>query len=658
MKTRIIGQAVFFLGLLAAIFILPLTVSAATLLTPRWGEVITSGSDYTITWAASEEDVTCKIEYSIGKREGWQTIVDQYPAFLSSYDWEVIAPPNNKKCLLRITTYDARGRRRSVHRSSRFAIEILRLLEPDGQYPIRSESKKTIRWITHLTQKPVSYVQLDYFIYGGSSWKEIATLKGNPELYFWFVPESIKKGRRALVRVTLKDEDGRRIGRDRSDSFFQILEPTAARKTIFYNAQIITMERDKFVNGALLVNGNTIESLGTNKAILAQRDFNTLVVNVGGLTIIPGFIDPHTHLLNDAEWNGYSLDGVQWLALTNGITGVGNIGDLPEQIEHYIRYANDGNMRLRSYHYLCYNNHCGDLCEKNWHEKYLPKYEHAPNVWVNGIKLFVERSVCPSIMPSFSNELMEEFTDAGKAEWGEGKNALFLDIDDLANVIAEADGNEYQVAIHAIGDLGIQTTLEAIEKVLTDNFHRHMIFHNHFIRDDMLNSYADSDILAILEPARPGQAEWYAQHVGEENMKYFKRWQELLDSGAPIAGNSDWPYGSINPIRRIEQFVNNKVPDYIDREDHTLSVTEALRLMTIRSAYAMQSEKKTGSLKPGKLADLVILSDNPLEIDPLIMEDIQVFMVMVDGWVEYWNENFKPHPAVPLKKVKHLFNAK
>ena len=172
-----------------------------------------------------------------------------------------------------------------------------------------------------------------------------------------------------------------------------------------------------------------------------------------------------------------------------------------------------------------------------------------------------------------------------------------------------------------------------------------MIFHNHFIRNDMLNRYANSDIFAILEPARPGQAEWYVLNAGENNMKYFKRWKELVDSGAPIAGNSDWPYGSINPIRRIEQFVNSYVPHYPNRKDHSLPAIDALKLMTIRSAYAMHCEDKTGSLKPGKLADLVVLSDNPLEIDPAKIENIQVLMTMVDGWVEYWNENFKSHPV-------------
>ena len=91
--------------------------------------------------------------------------------------------------------------------------------------------------------------------------------------------------------------------------------------------------------------------------------------------------------------------------------------------------------------------------------------------------------------------------------------------------------------------------------------------------------------------------------------------------------------------------MNSYVPVYPDRMDQSLPVLEALKLMTIRAAYTMKCEDKMGSLKPGKSADLVILSDNPLEIDPANMEDIQVLMTMVDGWVEYWSEYFNPDPA-------------
>jgi predicted amidohydrolase YtcJ len=69
--------------------------------------------------------------------------------------------------------------------------------------------------------------------------------------------------------------------------------------------------------------------------------------------------------------------------------------------------------------------------------------------------------------------------------------------------------------------------------------------------------------------------------------------------------------------------------------DDLLTVEEALPLMTIESAYSVLRDDKIGSLKAGKLADLIILSDNPLEVDPDAIPDIQVLMTMVGGKVEH-----------------------
>ncbi len=642
MKKRTAFHILFLGGVFSTVFLFPAVLPAATFLTPTRGEIIASGSDFTVTWTASPRDVNCKIEYSMAGHRGWKTIVERYPAAESRYTWTVAVPRrNNSKCRLKITTYDDSGRKRCVKRSAPFYIEIVRLLEPNGQYPLKCGSKKTIRWVTHRTRRPVFRVKLAYSTNSGRSWKAIAALDENPEIYFWSVPKVRKRAKRVSIRVTLKDENGHSLGRDRSDTFFEILKPTASRRTIFYNAKILTMEGHEVIDGAISVRGNRIESLGTGKTILARKDRHTALVNLNGLTIIPGIVDPHTHLLNDAEWNGYSLDGVQWLALANGVTSVGNIGDLPWQLKRHIRYAADGNMRIRTYHYLCHTDYCGNPCG-DWYRKYSPLVEYAPNVWINGIKIFVERSVCPSILPVFSGALLQHFTSLGLSEW---KNSpLFFTASELASAISDADVEGYQVAVHAIGELGIQTTLDAIDAVLagSSNVNRHMIFHNHFIRDDMLSRYADSGILAILEPARPGQAEYYADRVGQYNMRFFKRWKELLGSRAPVVGNSDWPYGSLNPIRRLDQYVNSYVPNYPWRPDQSLPVLEAMKMMTIRASYALRCEDKTGSLKPGKYADLVVLSENPLETDPAHIKDIRVLMTMVGGWVEYWSEYFKP----------------
>ena len=73
-------------------------------------------------------------------------------------------------------------------------------------------------------------------------------------------------------------------------------------------------------------------------------------------------------------------------------------------------------------------------------------------------------------------------------------------------------------------------------------------------------------------------------------------------------------------------------PDWLAAE--SVSVEEALRMMTINAAYALFMEHKVGSLKPGKFADLIVLSENPLEVDPDSLPDIEVLVTMVGGKVE------------------------
>jgi hypothetical protein len=68
---------------------------------------------------------------------------------------------------------------------------------------------------------------------------------------------------------------------------------------------------------------------------------------------------------------------------------------------------------------------------------------------------------------------------------------------------------------------------------------------------------------------------------------------------------------------------------------HKISVERALQMYTIEPAYAVFMEKATGSLEPGKYADLIILSDNPITVDPNTLKDLKVWMTMINGEVEY-----------------------
>ena len=431
------------------------------------------------------------------------------------------------------------------------------------------------------------------------------------------------------------------------------LQKCAAKKPSFviYNAIIYTMEDDPFTTEAVFIKGNKIKAIGTNQEILAMAKKDTVLIDLDGRTVFPGFIDPHTHLFNEFNSENLNLDESQQLAIESGITSVANMYTDSNWMDYFIQYAQEGNMRLRLYLYLNYNHSCGDIFG-TWYENYAPRVQHAPKVWVNGVKIMAERSVCDGLgaRPVFTDELWKHFTQAGIDRyegWG-----LHLSLDELTAVIQRADDYGYQVAIHAMGDLGIETSLSAIDIVnnSSKNKNRHMILHNYFIRDDMLDRYAENNIVALVEPTSPCHANSYVNRVGEPNRRLFKRWRDLINTGIHVGLNSDWPFfgfNSLDPMRKLYAVVTGKngfgvydssEPCYPLISDQTISVLQGLKMMTIESAYALHIEKQLGSIKKGKIADLVVLSENPFDVEPDDIRAIKVLMTMVDGKIEFQSE--------------------
>ncbi len=428
------------------------------------------------------------------------------------------------------------------------------------------------------------------------------------------------------------------------------LRRCAAKKSsiILYNATIYTMEDDPFMAEAVLIKGKRIKAVGSNEDILGLAKKNTVLIDLGERPVFPGFIDPHTHLFNESNSQNLTLDEAQQLAVAYGLTSIANMYTDPYWLEIFLQYADEGNMRLRLFLYLNYNHSCGDVFG-TWYEDFAPRVQHAPKVWVNGVKIMAERSVCNGVgvRPVFTPELMDYFTPLGDSLYADSQ--LHLSLEELTDVIQRADDFGYQVAIHAIGDLGIETSLTAISQVVgrSTNKKRHMILHNYFIRDDILDRFAADNIVALAEPTSPCHANSYVKRVGERNRRLFKRWRDLVDTGAHVGLNSDWPYfglTSLDPMQKLYAVVTGKngFDVYQSSEpcdplirDQTISVFQGLKMMTIESAYAMRMEKKLGSIKPGKLADLVVLSDDPLEVEADNIKDIKTAMTIIDGKIEY-----------------------
>ncbi|MEN6369077.1 MAG: amidohydrolase family protein, partial [Thermotogota bacterium] len=424
----------------------------------------------------------------------------------------------------------------------------------------------------------------------------------------------------------------------------------AAPTLILHNGVVIPMEIEGEYEQAIAVAGDTILAVGSDAEILALATPDTEVVDLQGRTVLPGILDPHTHLFNDAAGLGMTLDEAQQLALENGVTSVANLHTNESETEQFISYAQAGNMRIRLSLYLIYNDSCG-IVHGTWYEQYSPSGELAPRLRVGGVKILAERSVCndEGAHPAISPELVALVPRLHERGWDEWQ--LMLSPTELRDVVARAQERGYQVAIHAMGDLGIATSLDAIESALhgSPNTYRHMVLHNWILTDELLGRYKELGIGALMEPSSKCERA-YRYRNGPEFMRLLSRIRDLVATGAHVALDSDWPNwgpSTISPFVRLRCAVTDTyVPEMIaaleppcpDIElptDQTITVWQGLRMMTAEAAYAMRCDDRLGTLRSGKLADLIVVTADPLRVEPETLDQIRVMMTVVGGRIEF-----------------------
>jgi hypothetical protein len=327
----------------------------------------------------------------------------------------------------------------------------------------------------------------------------------------------------------------------------------------------------------------------------------------------------------------------------------------PGDVERYIAMAQEGIVRVRTHLFLAYNDLCGDVYGP-WYTTYTPLVEIAPRLAIGGVKVFVERSSCGPQRPaiSFGDELRPLLSPAGAFWYGEDR-PLFS-TDELAAVVREAAGAGFPVAMHAIGDAAVETALRALFAAGPEAAAlRPLVLHNLFVRDDLLPLYAEAGATALVEPVNACFVDTYDDMLPVAYADVVRRWGDLAASASSIAAGSDWPWGdagSLDPLFRLANLVSraNASPAYASWEpceslssNQTVSVWQALRMMTASAAHALHEEDDIGTLEPGKLADLVVLSANPLTTPVAELSQLRVSMTLIGGQAE-WREEENVEP--------------
>ncbi|HPI36891.1 MAG TPA: amidohydrolase [Ignavibacteriaceae bacterium] len=207
----------------------------------------------------------------------------------------------------------------------------------------------------------------------------------------------------------------------------------------------------------------------------------------------------------------------------------------------------------------------------------------------------------------------------------------------------EADKNNLQICVHAIGDSANSEMLSIYEEIVKTNpewDRRFRIEHSQHVRFEDIDRFAKLGVIASVQPYHCiDDGVWAEKRIGKERIKYTYPFRTFLDKGVHLCFGSDWTVAPLNPILGIYAAVTRRTLDGKNPggwlPEQKLTVEEAVKCYTINNAYASFDEKVKGSIEPGKLADLVVLSDDIFTIAPENIRNVKVIMTIFDGKVIY-----------------------
>ncbi len=210
---------------------------------------------------------------------------------------------------------------------------------------------------------------------------------------------------------------------------------------------------------------------------------------------------------------------------------------------------------------------------------------------------------------------------------------------EIADYIKLINDAGCQATAHAIGDLAIECMVDGYEKAFENNFRpdlRHRIEHCTVVDQNLIDRMAKMNICPTLNPGMiQVGGKNYGRFFGERS-KYTIALKSMLEAGMKPSIASDTPSGPAG-IQVIDGAVNryDRTNDFELDQAQAITVLEAIRCATYNGAYASYEENIKGSIEVGKLADMIVLSEDITSIPKRRINEIKVDMTMIDGIIEY-----------------------
>jgi predicted amidohydrolase YtcJ len=251
------------------------------------------------------------------------------------------------------------------------------------------------------------------------------------------------------------------------------------------------------------------------------------------------------------------------------------------------------------------------------------------------------------VAENFTAGMLEPYLDACGCQ-ALGSGLSYVDPEELRSHVTALDALGFQVHFHAIGDRAVRECLDAVGAARVANGasgNRHHVAHLQVVHPDDVPRFAALDVTANMQALwaahEPQMDELTIPFLGAERSAQQYVFGDLLRSGARLAAGSDWAVTSANPLRALHVAVNRSFQGATGAEaepflpGQRLRPAEAFAAYTIGSAFVNHLDDVTGSIEPGKFADLVVLDRDPIAGDPEEIGSTAVLATYVEGEAVY-----------------------
>ncbi len=311
--------------------------------------------------------------------------------------------------------------------------------------------------------------------------------------------------------------------------------------------------------------------------------------------------------------------------LKKGVTSFQDAGSTFEMIDFYKKLASEGKLGVRLWVMIAEKN---DRLEVN-----LAKYKiMGRRLTVRAVKTYIDGA-----LGAHGAWLLQPYSDLK-----DSTGMLVTPIEQIGRTAELAIEAGFQLCTHAIGDKGNRVILDVYEKAFREHpektGQRWRVEHAQHLHPDDIPRFKKLGVIASMQGIHcTSDGPWVPKRLGEKRSKEGAyAWRKLIDSGAVVSNGTDTPVEDVDPIQNFHALVTRRMKNgKTFYPEQRLTREEALRAYTRNAAYAAFEEDLKGSLTPGKLADIVVLSRDILTVPEDEIQKAEVLFTIVGGQVVY-----------------------